>query len=258
VDLASEPVRGALRPGAGRRPPGREHPFYLYDRAAQAGIAQAVPKARIIAVLRDPVDRAYSNWTHLWTDGLEPVADFEEACAAEDERIGAGFARFWHYRRLGCYGEQLEHLFGLFPQEQVCIIRYRNLVDRPRQTLDMICGFLGVETGLDLTVPRKNTRRLARPGPRTTVLGKAMRAGAALGAYAPPQVWRAASRPLLWALRHDGLPRPELTVETRRRLLAFYADDIARLERATGESYSNWLVDHGRGAFAGRPRHSTP
>jgi hypothetical protein len=239
-------------------PRGESTPFYLYDWAAPARIAQAVPEARIIVVLRDPIDRAYSNWMHLWSDGLEPIADFEAACAAEDERIAAGFAPFWHYRRLGCYGEQLERLFGFFPKEQVCIIHYRDLVHRPQNTLDIICRFLGVEPGLDLAVPHANTRRLTRPGPRTTVLAKAMRAGAAIGAYAPPQVWRAASRPLLSALHRDAIPRPELPVVTRRRLLAFYADDIIRLERVTRDTYSDWIADHGRGAFPARAVKSTP
>src|SRR5258708_23200161 len=60
-------------------PRGESTPFYLYDRAAPARIAQAVPEARIIVVLPDPVDRAYSNWMHLWSDGLEPLADFAPA-----------------------------------------------------------------------------------------------------------------------------------------------------------------------------------
>ena len=108
---------------------GESTPFYLYDHAAQTRIAEAVPDARLIAVLRDPVDRAYSNWMHLWSDGLEPQPDFVAACEAEDARIEAGFAPFWHYRRLGLYGRQLEHLLGLFPPQQVHVIRYRDLVD---------------------------------------------------------------------------------------------------------------------------------
>ena len=87
---------------------GESTPFYLYDHAAQTRIAEAVPDARLIAVLRDPVDRAYSNWMHLWSDGLEPQPDFVAACEAEDARIEAGFAPFWHYRRLGLYGRQLK------------------------------------------------------------------------------------------------------------------------------------------------------
>src|SRR5262245_42285912 len=55
---------GALR--------GEATPFYLYDRAAQVRIRRLVPQVRMIALLRDPVDRAHSNWVHLWSAGLEP------------------------------------------------------------------------------------------------------------------------------------------------------------------------------------------
>ena len=97
---------------------GESTPFYLYDLAAHRRIATAAPHAKLIAIVRDPIDRAYSNWTHLWSDGLEPIGDFEAACAAEDERVRAGWAPFWHYERLGRYGEQLEHLLTVFPRQQ--------------------------------------------------------------------------------------------------------------------------------------------
>jgi Sulfotransferase domain. len=87
-------------------------------------------------VLRDPVERAHSNWTHLWSAGLEPVGDFVRACGEEERRVAAGWASFWHYTGLGRYGEQLEYLFTLFPREQVLVLRYRRLVDEPAQTLD--------------------------------------------------------------------------------------------------------------------------
>ena len=64
-------------------------------------------------MVRDPVDRAYSNWMHLWSDGLEPEADFVTAFGREDERVRAGWAPFWRYRELGRYGEQLAHLLPL-------------------------------------------------------------------------------------------------------------------------------------------------
>ncbi|HEY7360882.1 MAG TPA: hypothetical protein VH642_08740, partial [Streptosporangiaceae bacterium] len=53
----------------------------------------------------------------------------------EDRRVAAGWAPFWHYTRLGRYGEQLDHLFGLFPREQVFVLRYRDLVDSPGPAL---------------------------------------------------------------------------------------------------------------------------
>ena len=112
---------------------GESTPLYLYDRAAMRRIREALPQARLIVIVRDPVERAHSNWTHLWSAGLEPVGDFIRACDQEERRISAGWASFWHYTGLGRYGEQLEDLFTLFPREQVLVLRYRMMVDNPRR-----------------------------------------------------------------------------------------------------------------------------
>ena len=122
--------------------------FYLYDLAAQRRIRTLLPAARLIAVLRDPVERAHSNWAHLRAAGLEPEADFRTALEREPERITAGWAHFWHYTAQGRYGGQLEHLFGLFPPEQVLLLRYRELRDEPVATVDRVCRFLRVATGV--------------------------------------------------------------------------------------------------------------
>jgi hypothetical protein len=132
--------------------------FYLYDSAAQCRIRDVVPHARLIAVLRDPVERAHSNWAHLRGAGLEPEADFLTALDHEPERVSAGWAHFWHYTAQGCYGEQLDHLFDLFPRDQVLLLRYRDLRDAPTDTLDRVCGFLGVAEGVVAELPRHNVR----------------------------------------------------------------------------------------------------
>ena len=151
-------------------------------------------------VVRDPIDRAYSNWMHLWVDGLEPIGDFVAAWHAEDERVAAGWAPFWHYRRLG-----------------------------------------------------RNSRRFVAPGLRTSVIGGAIRAGAAAGRLFPPQVWRRASGPLLVALQFRGpRQRPKLAAEQRSALLGDCADDIALLEEVLGESFQDWHSGTGRGSFVER------
>ena len=132
--------------------------FYLYDRDAQARIRKLLPDARLVAVLRDPAERAHSNWVHLRDAGLEPEADFATALDREPGRIAAGWAHFWHYAAQGRYGEQLDHLFGLFPREQVLLLRYRELRDDPAATLDRVCHFLGVAEGEVTSVPRHNVR----------------------------------------------------------------------------------------------------
>lgn len=132
--------------------------FYLYDRAAQRRIRALLPEVRLIAVLRDPVERAHSNWAHLRGAGLETEADFTAALDREPERIAAGWAHFWHYAAQGRYGGQIDHLLGLFPRSQVLLLRYRELRDAPGETVDRVCRFLGVETGVVTDVPRQHVR----------------------------------------------------------------------------------------------------
>ena len=105
---------------------GESTPFYLHNRDAQRRIKKLVPGAKLIVVLRDPVERAHSNWTHLWSAGLDPESDFLKACALEEARAQAGWAEFWRYTDLGKYGEQLRDLYTLFDRDQVLIFRYRS------------------------------------------------------------------------------------------------------------------------------------
>jgi hypothetical protein len=222
---------------------GESSPFYLHDVGAHRRIKALIPDAKLIAVLRDPVDRAHSNWAHLWSAGLEPYADFVAACARERDRIADGWAPFWRYTELGRYGEQLEQLYDLFPKEQVLLLRYRDLRDSPEATLDTICTFLGVETGLLSSVPSENVRSHVEVSRLNAGLSALLRAGAAVGHRFPLPLRQLAREPLLAALQRGGGRRPRITAEQRRQVVAYFVDDVARLERVTGTSYREWLTD---------------
>ncbi|GAB1823412.1 sulfotransferase family protein [Herbidospora sp. RD11066] len=227
---------------------GESTPFYLYDRDAQRRIKDLIPDVRLIVVIRDPVERAHSNWTHLWSAGLEPVGDVVEACARESERIAAGWAPFWHYVGLGKYGEQLRDLYDLFTEEQVLVFRYRDLLDRPAETLDRICGHLGVRTGLISEVPRENVTVHPPETVLHQVLSQVVRVGDRLGG----QVLTA---PLARVLQRDGRARRPLTWEQRQELIAYFTDDIKLLEEVTGEDFSDWIRprDRSGGQVGHRP-----
>jgi hypothetical protein len=228
---------------------GESTPFYLYDRAAQRRIHADVPNARLLVVLRDPIDRAYSNWMHLWSDGLEPIDDFATAWAAEDERVARGWAPFWHYRRLGLYGEQLRDLIELFGAGQVHVLRYRDLVETPVESLDAVCAFLGVAPGLIAGAQRANSHPYVTPSRRAHALARVVRAGAAAGAYLPPSVWRRAGRPLLAALQRGDARRPVLDEALRMQLVEAYREDNALLVSLAGAHFADWLGATSRGQF---------
>lgn len=231
---------------------GESTPFYLWSTDAHRRIQAATPDARMIAVVRDPVERAYSNWTHLWCDGYEPEADFLTACRLQETRAAAGWAPFWRYLEVGRYGEQLDALYSRFAREQVHVLRYRDLVDRPAQTLDAVCAFLGVETGRISAVGSANVSTWVPDTRVNTVLRRTIRAGAYLGQFAPPQAWRTVERPLRRAIHRGHRNRPELSERMRSELTEYFVDDVARLSELTATSYADWLSPQGRGTYSVR------
>jgi hypothetical protein len=121
--------------------------FYLYDQESHRRIRELLPDARLIAVLRDPAERAHSNWAHLRGADLEPEADFAAALDREPERIEAGWAHFWHYAAQGRYGEQLEHLFGLFPPSRCCCCATGSCATPPGRRWTACAGSSGSSRG---------------------------------------------------------------------------------------------------------------
>jgi hypothetical protein len=240
---AYEALFDAAPPGTLR---GEATPLYLYDPAAMPRIQALIPDAKLIVVIRDPVERAHSNWAHLWSAGLEPIGDFVSACAEEERRIEAGWASFWHYTGLGRYGEQLERTFSLFPRNQVLVLRYRLLIDSPALTLDRICGFLGTDTEVLTEIPRENVTAQ----PKETHLHRAVSAGLrvsdAIGRLLPGSVATPVTHRLERFLQRDRRERQPLTWEQRQALLPKFEADIRLLERTLGEDFGEWLAPRDR------------
>ena len=221
---------------------GESTPFYLYNLAAQQRINKLIPQARMIIVLRDPIERAHSNWTHLWSAGLDPIDDFVGACDAEDRRLAAGWADFWHYKRIGLYGEQLEHLYTLFPAERVLLLRYRDLVDNPGGTLDRICAFLGIRQGLIDQVPRENVTAHPELTRRHQNLSRIVRACSAVTSRLPGHPGKVMIDQMERRLQQGAAPRRPLTWAERQALIPYFEADIRLLGELTGEYFGNWTA----------------
>jgi hypothetical protein len=195
----------------------------------------------MIALLRDPIDRAHSNWTHLWSAGLEPEGDFLIACELEGRRAERGWAPFWRYLALGRYGEQLRQLYDVVPSEHVLLLRYRDLRERPVETLDEIFVFLGVEPGLVAEVPAENVTTHVTDSPRNRVVSAALRGGSRVGHGRLRPAWTPVSE---WLSRHlqreQNLRRP-LRREQREALLPLIAEDVRLLEQVTRADFGDWL-----------------
>jgi hypothetical protein len=134
---------------------GEATPSYLGDLYAPARVADVVPQARLIVLLRNPVDRAFSHYQMGRRKGWEMAATFEEAVGAENalRPLGEGKASFepenstaleddtW-YLSGGIYVDQLARWSSLFRDEQMLVLRSENFSWRPEETLKRVLGFL--------------------------------------------------------------------------------------------------------------------
>ena len=147
--------RGNFPAGRRGRLVGEASPSYLFHPLAPARAAALVPGARLIAILRDPVERAYSHYQHEVSFGREPLG-FEEAIELEEERMEGELERmladpgyfshaWWNYTYVarGLYAEQLERWYASFPAEQLLVLANEELSAEPAATYARVLGFLG-------------------------------------------------------------------------------------------------------------------
>ena len=145
-----------VRRRTGTVPPiGEATPDYLFDPRAPARVHAFDSRMRLIAVLRDPVERAFSHWRMEVRHGLEALS-FEDALDREEEELDAGLERLSRtegyvdeafsrsYTARGRYAEQLERWLELFPEEQLLVLSSEELLADPASTLEHVWTFLGV------------------------------------------------------------------------------------------------------------------
>ena len=159
--------------------------------------------------------------------------------------MAAGWADFWHYQRLGLYGRQLEHLYSVFPREQVLVFRYRALLAEPATLLDQVCRFLGVREGVLTEVPRENVTAHPESTVRHRLTSGVLRAASAATARLPAHPGAGVIDRLERSLQDGARPRQPLTWEQRRDLLPVFEADIRILESLTGDDFSDWLAPRG-------------
>ena len=157
---------------------GEASPYYLYCPRVASRAAAALPDARLIVVLRDPVERAYSEYRHRVRQGIEDLP-FGEALRAESGRIAgerermlwdetyySAALRGWSYRTRGVYVDQIREWRERFPAEQMLVLGSDFLFSEPQKAAVETFAFLGLEARRIEVPPPQNigdSQRVPRP-----------------------------------------------------------------------------------------------
>ncbi len=208
---------------------GEKTPEYLANPRCAALIRQTLPEVKGIAVLRNPVDRAYSAYWHGRRVG-RVKGEFAYVIDAEATRTRApSLHRSWeHLLQRGHYAEQLNRYVDLgFARERLLVLFYEEMIAQSRDTLVAVQQFLGVEVVIT-ELPRVNTASQIR-GPRLirVVL------------TAQPLKSTRLARKLRVRLARPFTP-PPMDPAVRARLVEYYRPHNARLAELLGRDLPDW------------------
>ncbi|MGH2785503.1 MAG: sulfotransferase family protein [Actinomycetota bacterium] len=222
--------RAHFAPAGSQRAVGEKTPEYLADPDAAARMAAVVPTARLIAILRHPVDRAYS---HYWMQRAKfPSPEtFEELVEAEIRDPNAHPPPPHHrYLQIGRYAEHLRRFDDLMPKAPKLILTMDELESAPETTYVTMCRFLEIdETYVPATLGKvfNPTRALRSARLRRLMLRT--------------RIWKRAPR---LATRLDRANRtegyPPLSDDLRAKLLDYYRPHNQALAERLGRDLSAW------------------
>jgi hypothetical protein len=135
---------------------GEATPYYLYHPLVPERIVQTLPDVKLIALLRNPVERAYSHYNMNCRQQKESLS-FEEAIECEEERLRGEYLRLeqgeiefsenhykFGYQFRGIYVDRLKHWHEYFPPKRLLVLRSEDLYEDPPAVLDQVIDFLGL------------------------------------------------------------------------------------------------------------------
>jgi hypothetical protein len=182
------PLRSLVR--RARAVVGEGTPTYLLHPHAAGRMAALIPNARLILILRRPLDRAYSHYQHMIRSGHERLP-FEAALEAEAERLAGPLARleadplaydpalaYYSYAAAGRYAEQIQRLLRYYSREQLLVVTLEAYREAPARVQEEVRRFLALPTWTSVPAPHLNRGGYPPPDPALRTAAERYFAGA--------------------------------------------------------------------------------
>lgn len=205
---------------------GEISPQYLYDEATPARIAGLVPEAKLIVMLRHPVDRAYSQFGFV-VQRRDFRGSFEEFVATRDRALEMGF-----------YSRYLDRYLQHFDRDRILPVIFEEAVSERSEVRRDLAAFLGVgEAGFPTSTERVNPSTVPR---FRSLSSAAVKTGRRLRRHHLEPLVDLAGRLGLRRLLTSGRRVPRLDRELKRSFTEMYAEEFEALERSWGLDLGAW------------------
>lgn len=117
-------------------------PSYIHFPVAE-DIKKFSPNAKVLIILRNPVLKAYSQYSHLYLEGREWLS-FEDALDAEESRIQQGYSDFWQYKHTSLYSDKVKRFHELFGVNLKVFI-FESFIDDTQGHMNELCDWLDIQ-----------------------------------------------------------------------------------------------------------------
>lgn len=132
-------------------------PTYLYDANSAERIFSSNPNAKIIIVLRDPIQRAFSAYKHMKARGAELSRSFASALKNEEKYIDENWQTMSHYVKGSMYYEQVKRYFDVFPKENITVLCFEEMKANPIECANNILSLFSLSSlDSNIRLPQKN------------------------------------------------------------------------------------------------------
>ena len=218
---------------------GEASPAYISNEDCPSLIQQHLPDTKIIAILRQPVARAYSNFLHARRADREPIADFETAFNKEAERKAENWSPLYHYKGKGYYTEQLERYYTLFPKENIKILLFEDLIKNPVESTQDVFKFLNIDNSFIPDISKKANVSGTPKGIFGWIIMKLRHynliPNIQFSNYLPDFM-------IQFIFNSAYKKVSPLAPELKKRLThTFYKEDVLKLEKLIGKDLQYWL-----------------
>lgn len=224
---------------------GEASPPYMYIPGTAKRIAARIPDAKIVAILRNPAERAFSNFLDKRLSGDEPCHEFSRALHQEPKRIANNWSYSWHYSARGYYYRQLLPFFAAFPRENIRVWLYDDLNSDAAAMVKEVYEFLEVDPAFE---PNVDVKYRVSGTPRSEHLMRAMRGTGRLKRVlkkALPARMRMVAKARIQA---GNLIPLRILPEDRALLMNAYQEDINMLGELLDRDLSHWSTQAAAGA----------
>jgi len=200
---------------------------YLYYEEAAENIKRYNPEAKIVILLRNPIDRAYSAYMHMRRDGRENELDFITAVELENSRKEQGWMPIWYYKELGLYFDQVQRFLKVFGSENVKIDLYESVKLDWGAYLKDVCNFLDVDASFSF-----NTRSVDNISgiPRSHFLHGVLRNQNILHLVSKKLLSRSFRKIIKSKVYSFNINRSEkINLQQRKKMVKLFRDDVEKL-----------------------------